>query len=140
MKRMKIALILLILTFRAYSPEHRTLCIIAPEKIQPYEKVWNATCHIESNFDSMAIGDKHLRLKSYGIAQIRQSRLDDFYNKTGIRYTTKDMFNPAKSKQVFLFYASGSDMEVVARLWNGGPHGMKNSATIKYWNLIKKNL
>ncbi|MCE5225350.1 MAG: transglycosylase SLT domain-containing protein, partial [Porphyromonadaceae bacterium] len=108
--------------------------------IRPYEKIWEAICKYESNNDPYAIGDKHLRHKSYGIAQIRKSRLDDYYQRTGIRYTIKDMFDPVKSKEVFMYYASCSDLEVIARRWNGGERGMDKKTTLKYWNQIKKHL
>jgi hypothetical protein len=110
------------------------------DAIRPYEALWNATCYVETRFDTMAIGDRQLKHKSYGIAQIRQSRLDDYYRRTGIRYTTRDMFNPDKSKEVFMFYATGSDLEVIARSWNGGERGMEKASTRKYWKLIKNAL
>lgn len=136
------ATIILIIAFSwllAAPPSHIAV-IVAPEPIRPYEALWTATCKVESNFNAYAIGDKHLRNKSYGIVQIRQSRLDDYYRQTGIRYSTKDMFNPEKSKEVFMFYARGSNLEKIAREWNGGHKGMNKKATIKYWNKIKSNL
>jgi hypothetical protein len=139
MKKMKILIILIILTFRVYAPTNPVLYIPAPDKIQPYEAIWKAICQAESGGDPYAIGDKNLRKHSYGIAQIRQSRLDDFYKQTGIRYSVKEMFDTAKSKEVFMFYASGDD-ETIARCWNGGPDGMNKKSTKKYYNLIKSNL
>ena len=43
--------------------------------IRPFEALWEAVCTVESSGDPFAIGDKHLKDKSYGIAQIRQIRL-----------------------------------------------------------------
>ena len=139
MKTMKIAIILLILSFRAYSPGNKVVSVYVTDPIQPHEAIWRATCKVESNNNPLAIGDKHLREKSYGIAQIRQSRLDDYYRQTGIRYTTKDMLDTVKAKQVFMYYVS-PDPEVTARTWNGGPDGMKKKSTLKYWKLIQANL
>lgn len=136
---MKICIILLILSFRAYSPGNKVVSVYMTEPIQPYEAIWNATCAVESNFNPMAIGDKHLRKKSYGIAQIRQSRLDDYYRQTGIRYTVQDMFDPEKARNVFMFYAC-LDMETTARNWNGGPDGMNKRSTLPYWHKIKSHL
>lgn len=122
------------------APSSPHVVIAIPDEICPYQALWNATCKTESNFNPYAIGDKHLKNKSYGIAQIRQSRLDDYYKQTGIRYTVKDMFDTVKSKQVFMFYARGTDLETIARTWNGGPDGMSKKATKKYWKLIQSNL
>ena len=121
------------------APPSPSFDIGVDEPIKPYEAVWNATCAVESNFNPNAIGDKHLKQWSYGIAQIRKTRLDDYYQRTDIRYSTHDMLDPIKSKEVFMYYTRG-DNEVVAREWNGGPTGMNKKSTIKYWNLIKTNL
>lgn len=115
-------------------------CIFRTEAIMPYEVIWNAICAVESGFNPMAIGDKHLKEHSYGIVQIRQSRLDDYYNQTGIRYNVTDMFDPMKAKQVFMYYCISSDLEVIARTWNGGSRGMEKKATLEYWQKIKLNL
>ena len=133
-------LIISLFSLSLTAPPKPHFLIAVPETIKPYEGVWNATCDVESRFNPLAIGDKHLRNKSYGIAQIRQSRLDDYYLQTGIRYTTEDMFCPIKSKEVFMHYARGSDLEVIARCWNGGPNGMNKKSTIQYWKLIQTKL
>jgi hypothetical protein len=73
------------------------------------------------------------------VAQIRQSRLDDYAKQTGIRYTVKDCFDKEISKSIFMFYAV-SDYETVSRLWNGGTEGMNKKSTIKYWQRVKKLL
>jgi len=122
------------------APPAPGMVIIKPEAIRPYEAVWNATCHVESGFDFMAIGDKDLKLWSYGIVQIRQSRLDDYYRLTDVKYSVTDMFDPVKSKEVFMSYCTGNDMERISRCWNGGPTGMQKESTIEYWKLIQKHL
>lgn len=137
---MKILITLLILTFRAYAPEYRELVIAEVAPTQPYESLWNATCYVETRFNTLAIGDTALVEHSYGIAQIRNERLQDYYLATGINYSVTDMFDPVKSKEVFMFYASGSDLEVIARTWNGGPTGMNKESTLEYWKLIKSQL
>jgi hypothetical protein len=139
MKIMKILIILLTLTFRAYSPGNQVVSILLMEPMRPYEAIWNATCKGESNFDPFAIGDKHLKAHSYGIVQVRKSRLDDYYRETGIRHTVTDMFDPKKAKMVFMHYAQG-DYENVSRTWNGGPDGMQNPKTYEYWLRIKSYL
>jgi len=133
-------ILILMLSIPVFAPAERCIYIERPEEIQPYEKIWNATCEVESGFDAMAIGDKHLEEHSYGIVQIRKARLSDYYNKTGVMYSERDMFDPAKAKRVFLWYCSGTDMEVIARTWNGGEKGMSKKSTVKYWKLIKAKL
>ena len=125
------------------APPYPVVYIPVSEKIMPYSLVWDATCYIESRFNPNAIGDLNLKEKSYGIVQIRRSRLDDYYQQTGIRYSVKDMFDTVKSKEVFMFYASQihhSDLERIARQWNGGERGMQKQATLKYWKLIQARL
>ena len=139
-KTMTTLIILCAFWWLVSAPPTSVAMIVAPEPIQPYEKLWEATCRVESNFNPYAVGDKHMKQYSYGIVQIRKSRLDDYFRQTGIRYDVKDMFDPVKSKEVFMFYCTGTDMETLARNWNGGPKGMQKKATIKYWNKINQNL
>ena len=110
------------------APQQKALYILQAEPIRPYEKIWLAVCKVESNFNPYAIGDVHLKNKSYGMVQIRQVRLDDYYQQTGIRYNTKQMFDTVRSKSVFMFYATQyrpDEIEKISRCWNGGVKGMK---------------
>ncbi len=136
---MSIIILFCFLTLKLTAPPDVKIYIAKAEVIQPYEAIWKATCKIESNNDPFAIGDKYLKSHSYGIVQIRQSRLDDFYKETGIKYSLTDMFDTVKSKQVFMYYCQG-DNETIARTWNAGPEGMSKKSTLKYWNKIKKLL
>lgn len=125
------------------APPNQVIYIERGEPVNPYEKIWKAICQVESNNNPYAVGDKHLRKHSYGISQIREERLKDYYNKTGIYYTKKDCFDINKSKTVFLFYASDigpNNMEKIARCWNGGNNGMKLKQTRKYYLRVKKIL
>jgi hypothetical protein len=140
MKMMTLTFITCLFCASLGAPPSPAIAIVGIDAVRPYEALWHATCYVETRFDTMAIGDKNLKTHSYGIAQIRQSRLDDFYEQTGIRYSVTDMFDPAKSKEVFMFYASGSDLECIARMWNGGPDGMEKASTRKYWKLIREQL
>jgi len=144
MKRMKLLLlILLIFRLPSYCPQDKSLVILEAPVIKPYEAVWNAHCYVETRSNPDAIGDTKLKKKSYGIVQIRETRLKDYYRQTGIRYTEKDMFDPVKSKEVFMFYATQihpSDIERISREWNGGDRGMKKKSTKPYYKLILKAL
>ena len=135
-----IALILTLFSLILKAPNERSLVIVKTEDVKPYEDLWNAVCQVESSGDPFAIGDRHLKHKSYGIAQVRKTRLSDYYLRTGIRYTECDMFDSVKAKEVFMWYCSGSDLEVISRRWNGGSRGMGKKSTIKYWNKVKRVL
>ena len=66
--------------------------------------------------------------------------------KTGStqRFKLKDRFNRQSSIQMFLFWKNyhhpEGGFEEIARCWNGGPRGMKNKRTEKYWIKIQKQL
>jgi len=136
-------ILIALFTLPAYSPVKKAMYIPESKALEPYEVIWQATCKVESNFKVDAIGDLHLKDKSYGISQIRKTRLDDYYRQTGIRYSEKDMFDPVKSKKVFLFYAHQfhpSQIEEISRCWNGGERAMSKKSTIKYWKKVQANL
>jgi hypothetical protein len=143
MKKMILTLITLTLSISLTAPPFRSVAIIRDEPINPYEAIWKATCKVESGNNPFAIGDRHLRDKSYGIVQVRKTRLSDYLRQTGISYTESDMFDPAKSKEVFMWYCTQidyRDTERISREWNGGKRGMQKKATKKYFELIKQQL
>ena len=131
------------LTFRAYAPEHRDMVIVKDAPIQPYESVWKAVCYVESRHNAYAIGDLNLKNWSYGVAQIRQSRLDDYNRQSGNYLVLADMYSIEKSKQVFMWYASQyrpDQIEQISRCWNGGDRGMNKLSTKPYFIKIKNAL
>ena len=143
MKKMTILIPLLLITVNLFAPGDERPIIVSPVLINPYLKLWRATCIVESNLRHDAVGDKYLDNWSYGIAQIRQSRLNDFYAKTGIKYNVIDMLDSTKSYNVWIYYAlqyPATDTERISREWNGGQNGMKKTSTIKYYLKIKKEL
>jgi len=122
------------------APGSGALMIVEAEAVKPFEQLWKATCKVESSNNPFAIGDKHMKAHSYGIVQVRASRLSDFYNKTGIRYSERDMFDTVKAKRVFMAYCTDLNMERITREWNGGKRGMQKKSTLKYWRLIQSEL
>ena len=57
------------------------------------------------------------------------------------RYTLEDRWSRRKSIEMFLvFNRNVSKFENQARRWNGGPGGMNKTATIKYWNKVRRRL
>lgn len=61
--------------------------------------------------------------------------------KDTTRYTLNNRWNRQKSIEMFLVFTKNiPTLEAKVRCWNGGPSGMKKSATIKYWNKVKLKL
>jgi hypothetical protein len=144
-KKMITLLILLItFTFRLSAPEFRVLNIQAGVRINPYEKIWLAVCKVESDFDPLAYHMEDNDCPSIGIVQIQQSRVDDYFRRTGKRFKLSDCYDPAISKEIWIHYATlhhYSQIEEICRKWNGGEeNGMKYKQTIVYWNKVKSNL
>ena len=97
------------------------------------ELTWKAVCVIESRNNPKAINKSE---QAYGIVQVRQIRLDDYFQRTGIRYTLTEMLDTVKAKEVFMYYANIlMDPETISRRWNGS-----GEMTTTYWNLVKKHL
>lgn len=144
MKRLLLLLCFGILVSIAANPSYENVIYIPfSPPLTPYKTLWEAVCTVESKNDPNAVGDKKLRNKSYGIAQIRKPRLDDYFEKTGIRYTNQDMFDTTKAKSVFMWYAMQNgpyEIDKTIMQWNGGPVGHKKKSTIIYLKKVKKHL
>ena len=122
MKKMKLLLLFILFTLIAKAPIWCSLVVIAPVPIQPYEDIWKAVCKVETNHDQFAVGDLHLKDKSYGIAQIRQIRLDSYNRQTGSTLKIADVYDPLISKKVFMYYADKIgpyEKDKIIRSWNG---------------------
>lgn len=100
---------------------------------QQIKTIYNAVTFVESRHNDLAVNIKE---QAYGRAQIRQIRLNDYYKRTGKRYTLKQMHDNAKSFEVFEYYAKLlQDDELIIKRWNGsGP------MTIAYYAKVKKAL
>ena len=123
------------------APPFKVIYLTTGEKIMPYEAVMRAVAQVESSGNHLAVGDKNLKLWSYGKWQIRQSRLDDYHKQTGIYYRAEEMTDTIKARQVFMFYASQfdyRDIERISRCWNGGEKGMSYKSTIKYYHKVNR--
>jgi len=140
MKMTNLILIMSLFTASLSAPPSSVVSIPIAEAVRPYDALWRATCRVESKCNPLAIGDKHLERHSYGIVQIRKVRLDDYFKRTGIRYGVLDMFDVEKSKEVFMYYCAGTDLEYISRAWNGGYGGTEKQATLEYWKLIQTKL
>jgi hypothetical protein len=123
-----IVLFFVMFSLRLFAPAGITQFVInKPAKMEPYEALWRAVCLVESGNDSLAYNPIE---QAYGIAQIRQIRLNDYAKRTGIVYTLEQCYDKEISKSIFMYYCQG-DYEDVAKSWNGS--GVK---TIKYWDKV----
>ena len=125
--------ILMLFSLSLKAPSDNRAVIIQPEAIQPYEALFDITCKVESSHRPNAIGDNG---QSFGISQIQQIRLDDYFNLTGIRYTTDDCFNVDVSKEIWIYYAcqfQPFEYKKICKDWN-------KSTTDRYWLKINKHL
>ena len=130
---MTITILLILITLICHAPEYRCLWISRPEPIQPYEKIWLAICQVESGGNRYAYHMEADGWPAVGIAQIRWCRLKEYNTFTSHHYQMKDMYDVAKSKDVFMFYASKlDDPELIIRRWNGS-----GSTTYKYLKKVK---
>ncbi len=96
---------------------------------------------VESNGRDNAIGDGGLAI---GALQIHKAVVVDANRIAGTSYTHQQMTNRIAARKVCEIYlsryAAGKTTEEAARIWNGGPTGHKKTATVSYWNKVKKHL
>jgi hypothetical protein len=139
---MLITTLFLIITLRCFAPTG-AITICEGETVNPYERIWDAVCKIESSNDPLAYHMEENGFPSIGIAQIQSSRITDFNKRFRHSYTLMDMYQPKHAKIVFMAYASDfmpNDNESISRCWNGGEKGMQKKSTVIYWTKIKKAL
>jgi soluble lytic murein transglycosylase-like protein len=117
--------------------------------VEPSDKLIQAMIQVESEGNGLAIGDKG---KAYGCLQLWNSYIQDVNRIYKTSYRHKDAFNRCTAieitKKYLTFYGkiymqeTGKQPtdEVFARMHNGGPTGYKKSATIEYWQKVKKEL
>ena len=133
--RKMMTFLMLILPLSCFAPDNNVLIMLAGEEIKPFETLLKAVSTVESNGDNYAVNEKE---QAYGALQVRQCRLDHFFQLTGKRYTLTDMFDYEKAKEVFLYFADmfgPYQMEKAAKRWNGsGP------MVEIYWNKVKQYL
>jgi hypothetical protein len=113
--------------------------------------LWEAVCAVESGGNPRAVGDRGADgvYRAAGIAQIWGITVKDINRFAGTKFTLKDRFDPAKSKQMFTLYTEhygkGRSVEYQAKLWNGGPQALKAKGQKRinlenYWRKIQSKL
>lgn len=110
------------------------------------DRLISAMIMVESNNND---GAYNRRENAVGCLQIRPVMLNDCnrileLNGLDYRYSLSDRWDREKSIEMFYViynhYNPSGSLEQVARVWNGGPSGMKKWSTIKYWNRVKKHI
>ena len=121
-------------------------------KRKGFDLLIRALIMVESGGNDHAIGDRHLAQSAYGPLQIRQPVCDDYNRAHGTTYRAKDLIGQRElSVKICRWYVvayqpkkhSGRTMtleEIYARTWNGGPNGIRKSATLKYWRKVERAL
>jgi soluble lytic murein transglycosylase-like protein len=109
-----------------------------------------AIINVESNGNDSAIGDTHLGAQyAVGALQIRPIMVKEVnrilkLKKSNKRYQLNDRYNRRKSIEMFLiwkrFHHKNSDLQTIARSWNGGPKGMQTPKTYGYWKKVENEL
>jgi len=125
--------------------EPKDVSVVIPER-----DLVSALILVESRGNDSAIGDRHIvGGEAVGALQIRPIMVREVnrilkIQKSDKRYTLKDRYDRQKTIEMFYvwknFHHKDSDFETIARNWNGGPKGYKNSRTLKYWDKVQKEL
>lgn len=105
-----------------------------------YDNIFSAIAAVESNFNPMAVNHSE---KAVGMLQVRPICLKDVNNFYGTNYSHDEMYNPIKAAHVFILYTKmygAETYEEMARIWNGGPKGMRKKSTLRYWSKVKRKL
>ena len=105
----------------------------------------SAIIHVESNNDDLAYRASE---DAVGCLQIRKCMVKDVNRilkrqKSNLRFTYDDRWLRNKSIKMFDIYCKHYGLttaEEIARCWNGGPRGMQNEMTAKYWKKVKNKL
>ena len=96
-----LTILFLAITMRAFCPEYREMIIPEGERIQPFERLTYAIGMVESQNQDTSVNRSEL---AFGRYQIREIRLQDYFERTGIVYTLEEMKDSIKAKRVLLFY------------------------------------
>jgi soluble lytic murein transglycosylase-like protein len=94
---------------------------------------------VESSGNDQAIGDQG---RAIGCLQIHKAVVLDVNRITGSNYRHQDMTNRVAARAVceayLKHYGRGATTEQLARRWNGGPTGDRKTATVSYWEKVRK--
>ena len=100
------------------------------DETERFQPLWEAVCMVESSNNYHALNTLEM---AYGIAQIKQIRLDDYNQRTGEHLGLLQCYDENYSRKIFMYYAVRlKDYETIAKRWNGfGPK------TEVYWEKVQ---
>lgn len=105
----------------------------------------SAIMFVESSYDDSAYNASE---DAVGCLQIRKCMVDDVNRilkrmNSPLRYSYNDRWMRYKSIEMFDIYCKYYNLntaEEIARCWNGGPRGMQNEMTVRYWEKVSSKL
>ena len=105
----------------------------------------SAIMFVESSYDDSAYNASE---DAVGCLQIRKCMVDDVNRilkrmNSSLRYSYNDRWVRYKSVEMFDIYCKYYNLntaEEIARCWNGGPRGMQNEMTVRYWEKVSSKL
>jgi hypothetical protein len=116
------------------------------EKRDSIYKLIDAIIHVESrNLDSAV----NRRTNAVGCMQIRPIMVDEVNRilrkkQFPLAYDLHDRYKRDKSLQMFYIWKAyhhrKSNLETIARCWNGGTNGENKQATYRYWVNVKRRM
>ncbi len=110
-----------------------------------FKDILDAIIFVESSYNDSAYCASE---DAVGCLQIRQCMVNDI-NRILTRqgssslYSYSDRWDRNKSIQMFTIYCKYYKLngaEEMARCWNGGPRGINNPATKRYWNKVETKI
>jgi hypothetical protein len=105
-------------------------------------EIISALMYVESSNNDSAYNASE---DAVGCLQIRKTMVNDVNRilrkqKSPVRFTYEDRWCRYKSINMFKIYCKYYNLttaEEIARCWNGGPRGINNPATVRYWNKVQ---
>ena len=108
-------------------------------------EIISALMYVESSNNDSAYNASE---DAVGCLQIRKTMVNDVNRilrkrKSPVRFTYEDRWCRYKSINMFKVYCKYYNLttaEEIARCWNGGPNGLYNPGTVKYWNKVQNRI
>ena len=108
-------------------------------------EIISALMYVESSNNDSAYNANE---DAVGCLQIRKTMVNDVNRilrkrKSPVRFTYEDRWCRYKSINMFKVYCKHYNLttaEEIARCWNGGPRGINNPTTVKYWNKVQSKI
>ena len=116
------------------------------EKRDSIDKLIDAIIHVESRDLDSAI---NRRTNAVGCMQIRPIMVNEVNRilrkkQIALEYDLHDRYKRDKSLQMFCiwkaYHHKNSNLETIARCWNGGTNGENKQATYSYWVNVKRRM